>query len=221
MINIGGARPGVTDMSSLGQPAKYSYCLAEAEEQSPFSPLHTALGFTAEDSVVTVIGCEGPHSFNFVGDSGDDDAACLLALLARAIMAPGALSSLGVGGTPVVVVLNPPHARLLAEAGFDRRRLQNELTARCVHEVGTLLQWGIQGKNPERSPAINDPERVVILVAGGPSTYSAIMPGMHPLYGNRVSRVVHLPGSPLQPSTTPTRRRPEGQPPATEADPRT
>ena len=59
MINIGGAHPGVSDMALLGHPGKFTYCLAEDEEASPFPPLHTALGYRATDSVVTVIGAHG------------------------------------------------------------------------------------------------------------------------------------------------------------------
>ena len=47
MINIGGGRPGVSDMALLGHPGKFTYCLAEAEEESPFPPLHVSRGFNA------------------------------------------------------------------------------------------------------------------------------------------------------------------------------
>ena len=44
MINIGGGRPGASDMALLGHPGKFTYCIAENEAQSPFEPLHVALG---------------------------------------------------------------------------------------------------------------------------------------------------------------------------------
>ena len=62
MINIGGARPGSSDMALLGHPGKFTYCLAEDEENSPFPPLHVSRGFAPDDSVVTVIGAEAPPS---------------------------------------------------------------------------------------------------------------------------------------------------------------
>ena len=40
MINIGKARPGSSDMALLGHPGKFTFCLAEDEEASPFTPLH-------------------------------------------------------------------------------------------------------------------------------------------------------------------------------------
>src|SRR5262249_13666999 len=41
MTNIGGARPGEIDSSTLGNPGKFSYCIAENEEENPWYPLHT------------------------------------------------------------------------------------------------------------------------------------------------------------------------------------
>ncbi|MBI2908357.1 MAG: hypothetical protein HYX92_11975 [Chloroflexi bacterium] len=46
LSNIGGAIPGVTDMATLGQPAKYTFCLGENEEALPttWPPLHVEKG---------------------------------------------------------------------------------------------------------------------------------------------------------------------------------
>ena len=45
MMNVGGGVPGIGDMATLGSPAKIACCLAEAEEESPFEPLHVSRGF--------------------------------------------------------------------------------------------------------------------------------------------------------------------------------
>ena len=52
--NIGGAKPGGTERSTLGNPMKFSMCFAEWEERSPWPPLHVERGFEPEDSVLTV-----------------------------------------------------------------------------------------------------------------------------------------------------------------------
>ena len=44
MINIGGARPGTSDMALLGHGGKFGQCLGEDEAHSPFTPLHTSRG---------------------------------------------------------------------------------------------------------------------------------------------------------------------------------
>ena len=44
MTNIGGGRPGISDMSTFGSPAKFTFCAAENEEDSPWEPLHVSRG---------------------------------------------------------------------------------------------------------------------------------------------------------------------------------
>ena len=62
LVNIGGAIPGIGDMSTFGSPAKYSYVVAENEAENPWQPLHVDRGFPREASTVTVIGAESPHT---------------------------------------------------------------------------------------------------------------------------------------------------------------
>src|SRR5215210_6331483 len=57
--NAGGARSGETDMATLGQPAKYAFCFAENEAESPWDPVHVDRGFNAGESIVTVVGISG------------------------------------------------------------------------------------------------------------------------------------------------------------------
>lgn len=52
--NMGGARPGGTERSTLGSPMKFTMCFAEAEERSTWEPLHVERGFDQNDSVVTL-----------------------------------------------------------------------------------------------------------------------------------------------------------------------
>ena len=59
--NIGAARPGIEDMGVMGNPAKYSLVLGEAEEESPWEPMHVEHGFKKEDSTITLT---FPQSYN-------------------------------------------------------------------------------------------------------------------------------------------------------------
>src|SRR5258705_519683 len=61
--NVGGALPGELDRATLGHPGKYTYCIGEDEENSPWLPLHVERGFEKDASVVTVLACDGPHQF--------------------------------------------------------------------------------------------------------------------------------------------------------------
>ena len=56
LLNIGGATPGDIDKCTQGFVGKFSLCLAENEEESPWTPLHVSRGFDRNESVVTVVG---------------------------------------------------------------------------------------------------------------------------------------------------------------------
>ena len=87
MINIGGVRPGLSDMSVHSHPGRFTFCIAEAEESSPFEPAHVAAGFAPEDSVVTLVTVEGPHSV--ICEGGEPGSAeLLLRSLAAAVAHP-------------------------------------------------------------------------------------------------------------------------------------
>ncbi len=44
LLNIGGGRPDGIDMSALGNPGKFSFCIAENEEENPWEPFHVTGG---------------------------------------------------------------------------------------------------------------------------------------------------------------------------------
>jgi hypothetical protein len=181
LVNIGGARPGVTDMALLGQPGKLSMVVAEDEDASPFPPLHTSLDatMTADDSAVTVVGVEGPHSVISVGDADDPDAPeRLLRSLASAIANVGSNNAHFRRGA-VAVALNPDHATTLARAGLCRGDVQRRL-----HELAANPRSLLHALNPTFTPHPGDglvraterPEDIVVFQAGGGGLYSAVFP---------------------------------------------
>lgn len=58
MMNCGFAYLGAGDMDTIGSPNKYSMCLGENEEESPWAPYHVDAGLKKTDSAVTVFGVE-------------------------------------------------------------------------------------------------------------------------------------------------------------------
>ena len=181
MINIGGGRPGSSDMALLGHPGKFTYCLAESEEASPFEPLHQALGCDAGSSAVTVVGAEAPHSVLFSGDADAPDAPDkLLEVLAGALVHLGANNAV-LGGGAAVVVLNPDHAGLLGRANFTREQVQlrlQELTRRDHAELMEYAQSFAQRRPVAEGKvsAFVQPADILVLVAGGSGLYSMVMP---------------------------------------------
>ncbi|WP_413299826.1 hypothetical protein AA0X95_16910 [Bacillus sp. 1P10SD] len=59
MTNLGGAKPGTTDMATIGQPGKYTFCFAESPNTSPIPFFHTRKGYKENQSAVTVLGVSG------------------------------------------------------------------------------------------------------------------------------------------------------------------
>lgn len=181
MINIGGGRPGSSDMALLGHPGKFTYCLAESEEQSPFPPMHVDLGFAADDSVVTVIGAEAPHSVIYTGSSDDPrDAEKLLHVLAIGL-ANLATNNAALPGGSALVVLNPEHAQILARANITRQDAAQKLWAMTHLPVEQLREYGPvfarKFQNIEGDyNAFPEPENILIMVAGGGGLYSMVMP---------------------------------------------
>ena len=177
MINIGGGRPGESDMALLGHPGKFTYCLAENEELSPLPPLHVSLGFNEEDSVVTVIGAEAPHSVIFSGDADNPDGyKNLLEMLAIGLSNPATNNAI-LGNGSATVILNPDHAQVLANAGLSREDIASELHERCSFDSSEMEKLsGFPGGSSTKRHCFTGPEQILIVMAGGSGLYSMVMP---------------------------------------------
>ena len=180
MINIGGARPGTSDMALLGHPGKFAMCLAEAEAVSPFPPLATMWGHDPAADIVTVVGVEAPHSVMFVNDADSPDSPeRLLRVLAGVITNTGS-NNIYLRSGAVAVALNPEHAAVLAAAGYDRDRIRQRL-----FELARITKGALRSLNPAFAPAGDDadevqvlrsPDHVLVFVAGADGLYSAVFP---------------------------------------------
>ena len=181
MINIGGARPGSSDMALHGHPGKFSYCIAEDEEQSPLPPLHTTWGYASEQSAVTIVGAEAPHSAWFVTDADDPRSPeRLLRVLGEVVANPGS-NNIHLGGVgAVTVVLNHEHADVLAAAGMSRADIQNEIARYAIYPREKLLavhaNARVRDEDGDWIPAVRDPNKILLVVAGGAGLYSMVMP---------------------------------------------
>jgi hypothetical protein len=153
--------------------------MAENEEESPFEPLHVARGFAAEDSTVTVVGAEAPHSILGKLEASTPQVADeLINVLARVAANPGSNSAYFDTGD-ITVVLNPAHARVLSNAGYDRAAIQYELAERSRTRRGDLRAYnsflvpdgGDDLLMPER-----DPKQFIVLVSGADGKYSVVCP---------------------------------------------
>ena len=164
--NVGGAI-GDVDRATLGFPGKYTFCLAEQEEESPWEPLSVSLGYERDADVVSVIGIESFVNIIPVFHHAEP----IIEQLARALRG-GGTNVYWSRGTQLFVV-NPGHAAILARDGFgDRRKLQEELFQRGRIPVADLPEGNIaQGVWREEDGKVyitERPEDIWIMCAGGP-----------------------------------------------------
>jgi len=182
MINIGGAKAGVSDMALLGHPGKFTYCLGEDEENSPLPPLHSSRGFNEDDSTVTVVGAEAPHSVIFSGDADDPESASALIKVLAVGLANLATNNAILRGGSAVVVLNPEHANTLVNAGMSRADIQEALYQQAAHSVEDMIKVApalaarSKDGNHEPKKAFVSPDDILVLMAGGAGLYSMVMP---------------------------------------------
>lgn len=176
--HIGGARPGSMDRSTQGNPAKYTWCFGENEEESPFEPFSVRRGFAPGESAVTVAACEGPHNIN---DHGSTTGEGLLMTIAGTMAQTGS-NNLYVKG-PHFLVLGPEHAATLHRDGWTAQALRERLWEQARVPVSKVSEenhrqfqdWGVEPEG-DFFPVSTGPEMLHILVAGGAGKHSAWIP---------------------------------------------
>ncbi len=172
----GGGFPGRLDRSTLGQPGKLGLCLAEDEAVSPWEPLHVERGYTAADSVVTLVGADAPLSISDHRSKTPQELARVLGWAAAATWSPNWWP---LGGASLFVIC-PEHAEMFRAAGWTKQRLREEIFETVTRPAGEL-RWG--ETTPEVVAAADEqpiakwtrPEDILFVVAGGEAgRYSAV-----------------------------------------------
>lgn len=181
-MHIGGALPGETDMATFGHAGKFTACFAEAEALSPWEPLHVGRGFAQDASAVTVIGADAPVNVN---DFASASAESVLHMIAETMSYPG--SNNAQGGGEVLVVISPGHAELFQKAGMSKREVQAALHERArvplsrfspeaAARVRRKRERRYGADLPDALPVADDPDCIIIVVAGGPGSHSLFFP---------------------------------------------
>jgi len=186
MINIGGVRPGEISMSTFGHPGRYTYCIAEHEEASPWPPYHTTQGLAREQSAVTLFAGEAPHG---ISDHASRTARSLAGSLGWTMAGLWNSKHFPLYSHTMLVV-GPEHARTFADDGWSRQDLARELYERVRVPYRTLLPDDDHGESTNlrfaKEPPAPDaliskfpsPEEIHIVVAGGTAgRFSVAIPG--------------------------------------------
>jgi hypothetical protein len=177
--NVGGGRPGEVDRATHGNPGKISFCFAELEDGSPFSPLATSLGIPEGANALTVFAGEGPRCIVDQLARDPDSLANTFAACLRTLHNPKLVL-----GFDVILVIGPEHARVFAEAGWDRERLLDELHARLQLSGEDIVRGahGIAEGVPEHLRSATLPKFrpggiLIVHAGGGAGLFSAMIGG--------------------------------------------
>jgi hypothetical protein len=171
MNNIGGGWPGAVSFAGLGQPGRYTLCLAENEAESPWEPLHTEAGLPREADAVTVMRAE--TAINVTG--GLAEVASVMG------SAASAFSVLWSGHS--TVILSPSLAASLAKDGLTKDAVRewlfehgrwpaDEWRASWLYRtVGGPERWPdwvrVAAEQGGEVPVVRSPSDLVLIVAGG------------------------------------------------------
>jgi len=185
MINIGGNKPGVTDMATHGHPGKYSYCMGEDEEHSPWSPFHVERGLAPETSAVTVICAEAPHNIN---DQKSKTPQMYLGSAASTMSHLGgnAVYRSGLNSEQLLVIPSET-ARWMADQGWSKYDVKLFLFEKARQPVRALRNRGGWDMSPFHKfvdpddddcmvPIVGQPEDILIFVAGGDQRHMNFIP---------------------------------------------
>ena len=85
LLHVAGARPGPGDASTQGGPAKYTYCVGENLDESPWGGYARSIGVDTP-SAITIHCGEAPHN---VHDMESDEPARILDKVASAMTSTG------------------------------------------------------------------------------------------------------------------------------------
>lgn len=175
--NLGGARVGVNEMATMGNPLKYGFSFAENEAESPWPPYHVDKGFDAGESCVTV--CE---SWGF-RTQGLTSYGKVMGLENILWSAKNVESAFGLGKERgIMILLDPLLAKQLAARGIKKQDIQEYMwknLTRTVAEWKNCLSYSsdVRGNlypaeyldlsDDVEIPKLAGPKNVQIVVVGG------------------------------------------------------
>ncbi|MGI9600969.1 MAG: hypothetical protein ACR2QE_03730 [Acidimicrobiales bacterium] len=180
LLHVAGAYPGPGDASTQGQPAKYTYCVAEHDAAGPWGPYPATVGVDAP-SAVTVHCGENPHNFH---DMESDHPERILGKAASLMTTFGANNACIAQGE-FFVGLCPEHASTIAGAGMDRGDVSQWLFDHARRPAGEYrAHFDLRAWTEEMEATADDellaptghPDNIKVFVVGGAGKHSCVIP---------------------------------------------
>jgi hypothetical protein len=190
IVNVLGGIPGQLDRSTLGHPGKFTFCVAEDEEDSPWAPLAQERGVPAGASAVTLFSAGSPHQ---VMNDWTQDPREILETFAAAMRFNQLIYSIWAGNYAIII---PKQFRdMLAASGWSKRDIQE-----YIYSSARILRrdWRTVGKGAVAADedgdreyaALRSPDDLLVVAAGGPAgAFGMVLP---PWYGYRSLAVTEV-----------------------------
>jgi hypothetical protein len=187
IINVLGGVPGRLDRSTLGHPGKFTFCVAEDEEDSPWLPLAAERGVPPGVSAVTVLAAGSPHQ---IMNEWTREPREILETYAAAIRANMLTYSIWAGNYAIVIAKQ--QRDVITAAGWSKQDVRD-----CVFESARVRrgEWRTVGKAAVAArqdeagvhTALRSPDDLLVVAAGGPAGgFGAVVP---PWYGAKALAV--------------------------------
>lgn len=135
MMNIGGLRPNIEDLSEMGHENRLGFCMGDDPDDSPWPPLHVDYGMDEKDSAVTMFWPMEHHAM-----SGHTIPALLkwLCTLNPLGWEPGA-----------ALIFSPKAAKLFADAGWTKKRVLEYMVEYCRRPASEVdIPWLVNNNHP-------------------------------------------------------------------------
>ena len=192
LMNACAAIPGVFDRSVIGHPGKYTYCIAEADTETHWTPLHVERGFSPQESTVTVFAGESPRQIRAVGHPEPIMMAIadVASSLGSNMSTSGSVGDTGIGvrqGQIVVTIAG--NSNLWKD--WTKAQIKDYIFTRTQRSVADLkaamvLKGDLEQSDSETMiPLIPEPDDILLVFAGGEeSNMSSVIPSWGPKVGS-------------------------------------
>ena len=184
LTNLGGGIPGSGSATVFATPLRYTACLTENIERSPWRSLAEERGYSADENVITCAMVESPRLCY------DDVSQEPMRLLTGIADSMAAMSSWNMHvRSDMLVAMSPEQASICSKAGLshaDVHRTLREIAGRKVKDLKNGGNWrreralkiNVDPDNDEAFvPAIKDERDLHLIVAGGWGPLTAVCHG--------------------------------------------
>lgn len=154
LLNIGYCKAGSGDPNFIGLPTKFGMCISENEEDSPWQPYHTDLGYDPDQSTVTVVTVTGPTD---ILDPGSKTYKDTLKNIQSMMFYPNAGNGDWIRGDKTAqvgntndhvpykgpyhpILLSPSRAVVLSEAGYSKQDVQKWLHESTQIDLNSIIR---------------------------------------------------------------------------------